>query len=82
MKKYSMNYEGGKCPLGYEYVSAHKQRDKWIDSYCRKLTTHRFINPDLKDQKTREKINAESLKDAENAYYSRGENHIGEVDEL
>ena len=63
MKKYSLNYEGGKCPFGYEYVSAHRQGEIWIDSYCRKLVKHGFFgDPDSKDQKIGQKNNAEAMK--------------------
>ncbi|MGP6207691.1 hypothetical protein ACNF42_06675 [Cuniculiplasma sp. SKW3] len=39
MKKYSMEYEGGKCPVGYEYVHGYldQKTGKWVDSYCRKI---------------------------------------------
>lgn len=84
MKKYSLNYEGGRCPFGFEYVSAHRKGDIWIDGYCRKLMKHRlFGDPDSIDQKIRQKNEAEAMKDAQDAYLaSRGERRIGEVKEL
>ncbi len=41
MKKYDVNYEGGKCPMGYEYVSEyHTRSGKFVDAHCRKLRKH------------------------------------------
>ena len=38
MSKYSLTYEDGKCPLGYEYVSGYMTMEgKWVDAHCRKL---------------------------------------------
>lgn len=42
MRKYSMNYENGKCPIGYEFVDGYTDRyGKWHDSYCRKIRKYR-----------------------------------------
>ena len=36
--KYSLNYMGGKCPLGYEYVESFERADGTIvNSFCRKI---------------------------------------------
>lgn len=38
MHRYDLQYEGGKCPLGHEYVSGYTDSTgKWHDAYCRKL---------------------------------------------
>ena len=43
MKKvYDLRYQGGKCPLGYEYVPSHTRHDGvYVHGYCRKLNTRK-----------------------------------------
>ena len=41
MKKYDLQYEGGKCPMGYEYVEGYTNfSGRWVEGYCRKLPKH------------------------------------------
>ena len=81
MKKYSLNYEGGRCPFGYEYVNAHSKGGLWIDAYCRKLIKFGLFNdPDAKDEKIRQNMEAEANKDANNAYWNARENNGVDVE--
>ena len=43
MKKvYDIRYQGGKCPLGYEYVPSHMRHDGvYVHGYCRKLNSRK-----------------------------------------
>ena len=43
MKKvYDIRYEGGKCPLGFEYVPPTMRHDGvYVHGYCRKLNTRK-----------------------------------------
>lgn len=42
MKKYSESYEGGRCPLGYEFVNGYTDNSRvWHNSYCRKIRKFR-----------------------------------------
>ena len=82
MKKYSINYEGGKCPLGYVYVEGHMSRNIWIDPFCRKLPKYRFSDPDTKEREQKAKMEAESMERAKKIYWAtRGSQKLGE-DEL
>ena len=41
MKKYDLNYEGGKCPMGQEYVAGYRRKDGvFVNAHCRKLKRH------------------------------------------
>ena len=54
MSKYSLNYEDGKCPMGYEYVSGYMTMEgKWVDAHCRKLRRQ-------KNQTLQRNLNAEN----------------------
>lgn len=45
-KRYSMSYEGGKCPFGFEYVEGFGRSDgSYIRPYCRRLKKRRFTDP-------------------------------------
>ena len=79
LKKYSMNYEGGKCPLGYEFVNSYTQNGRFIDSYCRKIPKHRW-DPESRQRKIRALKENQSQREAEKAYYeARREQHLEEV---
>ncbi|OWP57378.1 MAG: hypothetical protein B2I17_01710 [Thermoplasmatales archaeon B_DKE] len=71
-KKFDLNYEGGKCPYGYEFVNSHKQGNTTIDSYCRKIPKKRFSfsDPDAKVQKRKEQKIQESRETAEKIYWT------------
>jgi len=71
-KKYDKDYEGGRCPMGFEYIEADCQGNQWINGYCRKLPKHRFGgNHDQKQEKLKEQKKQESLELARKAYESR-----------
>lgn len=38
-KKYSPDYEDGKCPYGFEFVQGYYdyRTHQWVESYCRKI---------------------------------------------
>jgi hypothetical protein len=38
-RKYTLGYEDGKCPEGFEYVKGYTNlfSGRWIDGYCRKI---------------------------------------------
>lgn len=36
-KVYNMAYEGGKCPLGYEYIEGYSRDGIRVHGYCRKI---------------------------------------------
>lgn len=41
-KVYDIRYQGGKCPLGYEYVPAHVRDDGvYVQGYCRKINSRK-----------------------------------------
>jgi hypothetical protein len=49
--KYDLNYMGGKCPYGFEWVDGYwKNNDTfhgtWIKGYCRKIKKYRFSEPE------------------------------------
>jgi len=69
-KKYDKDYEGGRCPYGYEFVNAHKQGNTMVDSYCRKIPKKRFSDPDRKQQKIKEQKIQESKDIAEKVYWT------------
>lgn len=54
LKKYSPNYEGGKCPVGFEYVNGYMEKGVWVDSYCRKIKKYRTDPYEKKKQRDRE----------------------------
>lgn len=64
--KYSINYEGGKCPVGYEYVNGFFDvaTRKWHDAYCRKIKKQRTGINSMEKRKEREerKIRNETIK--------------------
>ena len=43
MKKvYDLRYQGGKCPLGFEYVPAYLRQDGvYVQAYCRKINSRK-----------------------------------------
>ncbi len=44
--RYSLNYEEGKCPMGYEYVNGYMTiEDKWVQSHCRRLRKRNKPDP-------------------------------------
>ena len=64
--KYSLDYEGGKCPVGFEYVHGffNVETRKWHDAYCRKIKKQRTSNNLLEKRKEKEerKIRNETIK--------------------
>ena len=40
-KIYNMAYEGGKCPLGWEYIEGYSRDGIWVHGYCRKINSRR-----------------------------------------
>jgi hypothetical protein len=54
LKKYSPNYEGGKCPVGFEYVNGYMEKGVWVDSYCRKIKRYRTDPYEKEKQKDKE----------------------------
>ena len=61
-----MNYECGKCPVGYEYVNGFFDvaTRKWHDAYCRKIKKQRNSNNSMEKRKEREqrRIRNETIK--------------------
>ena len=46
MRKYRMDYEEGRCPVGFEYIASYMTMEgKWVDSYCRKLPRRKNYDP-------------------------------------
>ena len=53
--KVRLDYEDGKCPMGYEYVSGYMTMEgKWIDAHCCKL--RRLKKPDPTEESERRKF--------------------------
>lgn len=52
-KRYSKDYEQGRCPLGYEYVAGYYSQGTWHESYCRKLRKLRTDPEEKQKQKER-----------------------------
>lgn len=53
MKRYSMSYENGKCPRGYEFVAGYTSQGVWHDSYCRKIKKVRVDPETMQREKER-----------------------------
>ena len=53
--KYNVNYMGGKCPLGYEYVESFERADgTTVNSFCRKIPKVRTgRDPYIRDKNQR-----------------------------
>ena len=56
-KRYRTDYENGRCPMGYEFVSGYNDSHMtWHDSYCRKIKKvkisdeQRVINREKKEE--------------------------------
>jgi hypothetical protein len=45
-EKYSMAYENGRCPYGFQWVDPHYNGSFYVHGYCRKIKKHRFIEPE------------------------------------
>ena len=42
MKKiYDLRYEGGRCPLGYEYIEGYSRDGITVHGYCRKISSRK-----------------------------------------
>ena len=41
-KIYNLNYENGRCPLGYEYVESHYSAGTHVRAYCRKFRNRKY----------------------------------------
>ena len=54
LRRYSKDYEQGRCPYGYEYVSGYTSHGVWHDSYCRKIRKVRFDPETRQKQKERQ----------------------------
>lgn len=59
-KRYDLKYEGGKCPIGYEYVAGFKRNGHEVRAFCRKISKYRFSDPLSRDEKARERAERES----------------------
>ncbi|QRF74589.1 hypothetical protein Thermo_00072 [Thermoplasmatales archaeon] len=65
--------ETGNCPARYEFVNGYMQGDHWIKSFCRKIRKFRFFaDPEQREMKLREEKMQESLRLAQEAVSSRG----------
>ena len=64
MKKYSPDYENGKCPLGFEFISGYydSANRRHVQSYCRKIRKFR-IDPTEQQQIQNDKIRAQVDRD-------------------
>ena len=40
-KVYDIRYQGGKCPLGYEYVEPYSRDGIHVHGYCRKINSRK-----------------------------------------
>ncbi|MCL4314407.1 MAG: hypothetical protein M1454_01580 [Candidatus Thermoplasmatota archaeon] len=40
-KVYDIRYQGGKCPLGYEYVEPYSRDGIYVRGYCRKINSRK-----------------------------------------
>ena len=40
-KVYDLRYEGGKCPLGWEYVEGYSRDGITVHGYCRKISSRK-----------------------------------------
>jgi hypothetical protein len=40
-KRYDIRYEGGKCPLGYEYIEGYSRDGIHVHGYCRKINSRK-----------------------------------------
>lgn len=54
LKKYSISYENGKCPVGYEFVNGYFERGTWVNSYCRKI--RKYHTDPFEKAKQRERL--------------------------
>ena len=59
-KRYSKEYEQGRCPYGYEFVAGYSSHGVWHDSYCRKIRKLRY-DPETR-QKEKERQEEEEIR--------------------
>ncbi len=57
--RYNLNYENGKCPMGYEYVSGYMIAGREITPYCRKIRKYWFSDPVSMHEKSEERRRSE-----------------------
>lgn len=68
-KRYSKDYEEGRCPMGYEFVSGYTDSHSvWHDSYCRKIKKVR-ISDEQKVINREQKEEQESLDRAKKIFW-------------
>ena len=86
MKKYSMDYEDGRCPMGYEFVESHTRGGIRIPAFCRKIPVHRFKkDPETKQKEYQEKEMEKSYRNALKTYQEskdRDPRQFGEEEEF
>ena len=86
LKKYNLDYQGGKCPLGYEFVGAYSRGNVHVPSFCRKMPVYRFKkDPETRLRESEERQSRESWDNAVRTYWERREldpRQFGEEREL
>ena len=61
-KGYDLNYQGGFCPYGYEYVNGYinTATGENVQAYSRRLKKYRFNDPYAKEKKAEQREQAKS----------------------
>lgn len=78
-KRYSPNYEGGKCPIGFEFVKGYWDNNRiWHDSYCRKIRKLR-VDPETKANEKERREFEKSLDQVRKEYWENSENGEDEL---
>lgn len=78
-KKYTNDYEDGRCPHGYEYVGQYTDsHNVFHRSYCRKIRIVRKSDED-KQEELRKKMDQKMKNQIDKAYAQLDDHmHIGE----
>ena len=80
LRRYSKDYEQGRCPMGYEFVEGYTSQGVWHDSYCRKIKKVR-VDPETR-QKEKERAEEQEIRGRiykqlmEKSPYSDGEEKL------
>ena len=65
-KHYDLRYEGGRCPLGWEYVEGYSRDGITVHGYCRKISSRKA----RKEAQYYEKLDNERAEDRQD-FWSR-----------
>jgi hypothetical protein len=67
--KYSLSYQGGKCPYGFEYVEGYQSKFSFVPGYCRKIKKRRFTDPEAQRIRSQTNRNLRQQQEIDDAVY-------------